>query len=169
MVIAAERRCTSRDSEKRGAASVESRKRSKQMNPQVKPPCRLSRSFVIDKREAAMHGAMAIADRELYARRDLGIKLLEWLEVDQPITVCLNRTCSEDYRRNAIVTTFDLKIAPVETMNVVVKKIVMKEVEVGWKHETIPDQPIKSNPGVLGRLWDGWKKHVDQCRESLGG
>jgi len=139
------------------------------MANKLQTPCRLAISFAIDKYSQAVFGAQEFADRELYARRDLGIKFLEQLEVDQPMTVRLRRHSEQDFRRQAIVTTLDLEVMAVETMRVVRREIVMKEIEEGWKCETIPEPPVKSNPGVLGRAWNGWKKYVDQCRESLGG
>lgn len=134
------------------------------MAKKLKTPCRLAISFAIDKYSQAMFGAQEFADRELYARRDLGIKFFEQLEVDQPMTVRLRRHSEQDFRRQAIVTTLDLEVMAVETM-----RVVMREMEPFRLEARQIKPPVKSNPGVLGRAWNGWKKHVDQCRESLGG
>lgn len=104
-----------------------------------------------------------ISERDRIARRDLGAKFIESLEVDHPVTVMLRSISHRSPGSRVHITTLDLYVVPVETMRVV-------------RHEFRPTRPVKSHhpepaetPGVFGRLWNGWKKHVDQCRESLGG
>jgi hypothetical protein len=126
---------------------------------------RLSISFAVDRYDAMHFGPEESAIREGYARRDLGMKFLESLDVDQPMTVRLHRHVYKDPRVQATVTTLDLEVMAVQTM-----RVEMREFEpLRWKIEPPAPPVVAPKPGVFGCLWDGWKKHVDQCRESLGG
>jgi hypothetical protein len=126
---------------------------------------RLSISFSVDRFDAIHFGPEEMAVREGYARRDLGMTFIESLDFDQPMTVRLRRHVHDDYRNQRSVTTLDLEVMAVQTM-----RVVMREFEPPrWNIEPPAPPVVAPKPGVFGCLWDGWKKHVDQCRESLGG
>lgn len=126
----------------------------------------LSISFAVSDLERLYtnNAPQLFAEREHYARRDLGAKFIESLCVDQPVTVRLRRHVNESARTRSTGVTLDLDIRPVETM-----RVVMRELEPRPVVAHRPLTPPPKTHGVLGRLWNGWMKHVDQCRESLGG
>lgn len=128
-------------------------------------PSRLSISTATSFRELDHLGPEVFRVRELHARQKLGSKFMETLEVDQPVTVRLRIDHLNDHQFRNVITALDLQVMRVETMRVVMRELEPPRVEA---HRPSP-APAPKTPGVFGRLWNGWKKHVDQCRESLGG
>lgn len=129
-------------------------------------PCRLSVAYTVGRREV-MHSrdpnylSSELRERESYCRRDLGIKLLENLDLDQAVTVRLRRHAYEEPVFQDFTVTLDLELMAVETMRVVTREFVPKPVE----YRAPKPEPKPATPS----LWQRYCNYVDRTRASLGG
>jgi hypothetical protein len=136
------------------------------MNTKTETPHFLTRSFHVSRQDVLNSRdphrlTEELRDLELACRRDLGMKLMEHLDLDQAMTVRLRRHSRDDPMRRVFSVTLDLELMAVHTMRVEMREFVPRPVEY---REPKPQQ----KPAVPS-LWQRYCNYVDSVREGLGG